>query len=366
MRVSDHRVPPTLIVGTGLIGSSIGLSLRQAGTPVWLSDRNRDAVVAAMQMGAGEDAANGGLDPGLVVVAVPPSGVVDAVLGALRDFPDATVCDVASSKAAIVANVNGAAGSSAARFIGTHPMAGSEVSGPLGARSDLFVDRRWVITPDPRTGEEAIGNARALAEACGSVVIELSAAAHDHAVALTSHLPQVVASALAARLAEAPIGDVIASGQGLRDTTRIADSDPELWADILCTNGKQVAPLLDDLIRDLAEVRDEIGGPVPSRMGRGRLIRLLRRGNEGRSRLPDKHGGAAAQYGRVTVFVADQPGELARLFADAGAAHVNIEDVRIEHSIGRARALVELAVQPDIAGTLREVLGAGGWSVSVD
>lgn len=351
-----------MVIGSGLIGTSIGLALRARGVEVLLEDRTPRAVSAAVERGAGTRA-TGSERPDVVVVAVPPGAVVDVAVKALGRFPEATVCDVASSKKQIIDGVRALSGSDD-RFVGSHPMAGREVSGPGAAEADLFEGRRWVITPTARNPQDRIGQVAAVAEACGALVVRMSAQSHDRAVALTSHTPQLVASVMAAQLAHAPRQDVMVSGQGLRDTTRIADGDPALWTEILASNAAEVGPVLERLISDLAEASLSLRDvPQDGPSARRKLAEVLKRGKRGRDRLPAKHGGLAPKYRTVAVVVADRPGELGRLFDTAGQAGVNLEDVRIEHSVGRPDALVELSVVPDSEQALVTALGAGGWRV---
>lgn len=362
-----------LIVGSGLIGTSLGLALRGLGVDVVLADTDPVALSGSIGRGAGRAASTTDV-PDLVVVAVPPGAVAAVAVAALDRHPQATVMDVASSKAGIVAAV-GERTTAASRFVGTHPMAGREIPGPAGADADLFEDRPWVITPTSSTAAGSVAVAEAVAAACGAIVVQLPAEVHDRAVALTSHAPQLVASTLAAQLAIAPDGDIAISGQGLRDTTRIADSDPRLWTDILASNAAEVAPIVEAVVTDLraaaaalrAEAQRAAALPgtgsdgVPPNLGG--VAELLRRGKAGRDRLPAKHGGAARAYSVVGVVLADKPGQLGRLFAAAGAAGINLEDVHIEHSVGRLNALVELSVLPENHDALVDALRAGGWRV---
>lgn len=387
-RGSEPALPrQVLIIGSGLIGTSLGLALSARGVAVAVTDTDPKVLRESVARGAGRLARDDD-DPDLVVVAVPPSAVVDQVVGALSRYPNAVVIDVASSKTEIVRGVS-ARNTDRARFVGTHPMAGREVAGPAGADADLFEDRPWVITATSQTDPHAVVVADAVARACGAVVMSLSPQAHDRAAALTSHAPQLVASALAAQLAAAPAQDVVIAGQGLRDTTRIADSDPRLWVDILATNATQVVPVIDRVVADLqaaaASLRaasessvdadsgadggsgaatgagSESGSESSPGAGSGEIAALLRRGNLGRARLPAKHGGAAKSYSVVGVVLADEPGQLSRLFAAAGDAGVNLEDVHIDHSVGRLNALVELSVLPENESMLAAALRAGGW-----
>lgn len=351
-------LPPVLIVGTGLIGTSIGLALRQLGGQVWLADADPAAASQASTIGAGDEL-EFGAEPDLIVIAVPPVSVAAVADRYLALFPTATVTDVASVKAAPLAELV-QMGSDLGRFVGGHPMAGREVSGPNAGRADLFQDRLWAVTPTEFTDPSRIDVVKQVATACGAIPIEMDAARHDHAVALTSHTPQILSSVLAGQLVLADADDVALSGQGLRDVTRLAASSPALWTEILAGNATEVAAVIRRLNTELSTLATVLEAyPVDT----GPLIAMLEAGNQGRAALPAKHGGAANPYETVHVVVNDSPGELARLFAAAGAADVNLEDVRIEHTVGRLRAVVELDVAPALAGELRSALESGGWTL---
>ena len=220
-----------LIVGTGLIGTSVGLALQAAGVQVWLDDRDAQACAIAVDRGAGERLSEASR-PDLIVVAVPPLAVAGVVADLLARYPEATITDVCSVKALPLARLR-ATVDDVSRFVGSHPMAGRETSGPGAARADLFEDRMWAITASPDNPAERVADVQWLALTCGALVLALSPAAHDRAVALTSHTPQVLASVLAAQLATADPSDVAVSGQGLRDATRLAASEPGLWSEII-------------------------------------------------------------------------------------------------------------------------------------
>jgi prephenate dehydrogenase len=351
---------PVLVVGTGLIGTSLALALRRREVPVWLEDRDPDALAVAVQRGAGTTHAPEHGEPGLVVVAVPPGVTAAVVSDVLARFPSAVVTDVASVKVPVLAALAGA-GVAAGRYVGGHPMAGREVSGPAAARADLLDDRAWVITPHPAASEEAVAAVQELALAVRALPVLMPAEEHDRAVALVSHAPQVLSSLLAARLLESSETAVSIAGQGLRDMTRIAASDPSLWVEILAANSAKVGDVLaavrDDLDRLLAAlpVADGAGAPV--------LVDALRRGNAGRQRVPGKHGARPAPTVEVPVVVPDAPGELGRLFAAVAAAGVSVEDVRIEHVLGRPTGVVEIAVAQSAAEPLAGALRTGGWEV---
>lgn len=349
-----NTLGPVLVIGTGLIGTSIGQSLQRANIEVWLEDINSSSAWTAAQMGAGVPLEPERI-PSTVVVAVPPRIAGQVMAQASQRFPNATVTDVASVKASVLADAR-AAGGDMTRIVGGHPMAGREIAGAIGARVDLLDDRLWIITPDFETGAEALMQVHRLITACGSYAVEMSPLEHDQAVALVSHAPQLVSSVLAAQLVEAKDEHVRVAGQGLRDMTRIAGSDPQLWDDILSANPGPVAVVLRQLIAGLqnALVSVESGEGISS---------LLEQGNIGRARVPGKHGASAEEFAVVPVMIADRPGELARLFTAAAEADVSIEDVTIEHVLGRPSGLVELAVTTSAAVSLRSALAEGGFDV---
>jgi prephenate dehydrogenase len=357
--VREH--PPTLIVGSGLIGASIGLALRRVGQVPWLADRDPEAVTVAARRGAGQpwpEPASGTSMPavGLVVVAVPPMTTAQVVAAALAEHPEAVVTDVASVKAPVLRALAGNPGLD--RYVGSHPMAGREVSGPGAARADLFDDRPWVISTHPGNTGRALSAVRALVQATRALPIELEPAAHDRAVALISHVPQVVSSLLAAQLVGAPEDAVAIAGQGLRDMTRIAASDPGLWTQILTANRGPIAEVLGGLRADLDMVLAALQGAQP-----GPVTTALLAGNAGRKRVPGKHGTAAEETVVLPVLVSDRPGELSRLFAAVDAAGVNVEDARIEHVLGRPTGVVELSVPARHGPRLANNLRSAGWSV---
>jgi len=192
---------PVLVVGTGLIGTSIALALRARGTQVWLSDRDDQALAVAIERGAGV-LAPPDAQPRLAIVAVPPVAAPTVIIELLRSTVDATVSDVVSTKDRLQREVETFLPdpSIRARYVPGHPMAGREVSGPAAAREDLFQDRVWALTPTAVTDPARLQELIALVESLGAVAVVTTPEEHDRAVALTSHTPQVVASAVAAGL----------------------------------------------------------------------------------------------------------------------------------------------------------------------
>jgi prephenate dehydrogenase len=359
-------VRTALVIGTGLIGTSAALALVGRGVHVHLTDRDPAQARTAAALGAGTTEEPGG-PVDLAVVAVPPAHVAAAVADAQRRGLARGYLDVASVKGGPRRDLE-ALGVDLSRYIGTHPMSGRERSGPLAATADLFEGRPWVLTPDRDTDTEVLNLALELVALCRAVPVVMDADAHDRAVALVSHTPQLLSSMVAARLRGADETAVRLCGQGIRDVTRIAASDPGMWIDILSANPGPVADVLAAVAADLDETVRALralqsADEAKRRDGASGIADVLRRGNAGRERVPGKHGAAPAAYESITVLIGDQPGELARVFADAGRAGVNIEDVRIEHATGQQTGLIQLMVEPMAVPGLTAALRERGWSV---
>lgn len=358
---------PVRVVGTGLLGASVGLGLATRGVEVVLHDPSRTALALARDVGAGRPASPDDEPPVLVVVAAPPDVTADVVLAELAAFPDAVVTDVASVKGYVLDELR-AAGADLTRYVGSHPMAGRERSGPAAAVPDLFVGRPWVVADSGESSATALLAVRALAVDLGAVPVEMEAVEHDAAVAVVSHVPQVVSSLVAARLRGASDQALGLAGQGLRDVTRLAASDPALWTSILAANAEAVRGVLRDLRGDLDVVIEALDraaaatGPETVELGAlATIAQAVADGNTGVARIPGKHGGAPRTYEVVTALVPDTPGELARLLADVGDAGVNLEDLRLEHSAGRPVGMASMWVLPGRSEHLEAELSARGW-----
>lgn len=352
---------PVHIIGTGLIGTSIGLALQRVGWMVTLDDRDLETRAHAVQRGAGTVRTLADPPPQIVVVATPPDETAGALAEASSRWPAATLTDVASVKAHPLREA-ARLGVDTQRLVGGHPMAGRETSGPEGARPDLFDDRVWVVCPTPATDGVRIEVVEHMARACGSISVLMTPERHDEAVALTSHAPQVLSSVLAARLVGVDDDAVAVAGQGFRDMTRIADSDPALWQAILTLNATPIAGVLRDVVMDLSQMVEVLESPSHDD-DRVVVTDVLRKGVEGRGRLPGKHGAKRREYSIVSVMVRDEPGELARLFVAAGELGINLEDVRIEHVLGKPSGLIDLSVKLEVAGALNEGLIDQGFDV---
>jgi len=344
------------VIGTGLIGTSIALALREHAIGVWLADSDPEAARLAVHLGAGEPLPERA-HADVAVIAVPPAAVAATLAAAQARALARCYTDVASVKQLPVAQAR-ARGCDMTSYVPGHPLAGREKHGPAAARADLFLGRTWALCPGPEATEQAIAAVTDLVRACGAVPMRTGAAAHDRWVALVSHAPHLVAAAMAARLESAPPQALDLAGQGLRDVTRIAAGDTALWSQILAANAGPVAEVLAAVAADLAEAARMLADGDPKS-----VATLLDQGQAGVARIPGKHGGEPREFTVVQVVIPDQPGELTRLFDAAGRAGVNIEDVRIEHSPGLLVGVAELSVRPAEAGPLLDALEAGGWPV---
>jgi len=381
-----------VVIGTGLIGTSIALALSEQGVTVWLADHDPAAARLAADLGAGkvlpeplgaaergqgspEAAAPPGGPPraqegpwaDLAVLAVPPAAVAPSLAAAQARRLARWYTDVASVKALPLRQAS-ELGCDLASFVPGHPLSGRERSGPAAARADLFLGRPWVICPGPLTRPEAVAAVAELVRRCRGELVRADADEHDHWVALVSHAPHVVAAAMAAQLTDAPGGALGLAGQGLRDVTRIAAGDSGLWTQILAANATPVARVLADVAADLAAVAEalaETGAPpqAAEHPSVKLLAGLLEEGSAGVARIPGKRGTPARDNAVVQVVIPDRPGELARLFQVAGESGVNIEDIGIEHSPGLPVGVAELTVRPDAVARLTQALAAAGWPV---
>ncbi|GAA1970741.1 prephenate dehydrogenase [Kitasatospora viridis] len=293
-RVDRRPLRTAAVVGTGLIGTSVGLALSARGVTTYLLDRDPEVAREAAALGAGR-AARPPHPVDLAVLAMPPSAIPSALIEYQRSGLAHYFTDVGSVKLP-PQRTAATAGADLRGYVGGHPMAGAERSGPSAARADLFHGRTWVLTPSARTDPAAVARASELIRLCGAELLLMDAAEHDRTVALTSHAPHLLASLIAGRLADTDPARLRLAGAGLRDTTRIALGDPDLWTDILRSNAAPVAEVLREVADELAvavAALDWLAGPDPAQQLRGEreLHHLLSLGVAGRERLP----AAAAQ-----------------------------------------------------------------------
>jgi prephenate dehydrogenase len=354
-------MPSLLVVGTGLMGTSIGLAATAAGYDVRLDELDAHRLAMAEAVGAGHRWAPGERVD-LAVVATTPAAVAPMIARLLHDDAAGVVthvCSVQSKPEDDLESLDGLDG----RFCGSHPVAGGERSGPGTATSTLFEGRPWLVCPTPVSTPSSVATVARLAADCGADVVEMSAAEHDRLLAVLSHLPQLVASALAATLTGLPDPQVALAGTGVRDTTRLADSSPGLWAEIVSANPAAVTSALQAFLSPLLELRDTLATADPTAVTAA-VSQLVADGQAGRGRLTGKHGQQPVVWATVSVGVRDRAGQLAQLLADAATTGVNVEDIRVDHAPGAPTGIVELSVSPDGADRLHRGLSSRGWTAT--
>jgi prephenate dehydrogenase len=347
------------IVGSGLIGTSIGLALRRVGVEVLLRDTDPEQVKLAEALGAG--ALWQGEHVEHTVVAVPPHAVAVELGAVQRSGVTDTASDVASVKSRPIAEAV-VGGCDLSGWCPAHPIAGRERGGAASAQADLFAERTWVLCPTPHTSGAAVAATEALARACGAVPVRATPDRHDEAMAALSHLPQVVSSLLAAATPGLPPDALALAGQGFRDATRLAESDPALWSSILEGNRGPVAAQARRVAAELAALADALDHASEGSVGKV-VTDIMERGRSGRALLPSKPGRAAAgAWGWVGVVLDDRPGQLAALLTLIGGWRVNLEDIGpFEHNLRAPAGVVELAVAPEVAPGLVDRLNTSGW-----
>lgn len=345
--------PSVHIIGTGLIGTSLALALVNKGCTVTGEDLNPEHAQIARNIGLNiPEVAS---EPEVVFVCVPPAQAAEVIAQASRRFPGATISDVTSVKGSVIrAAIE--LGADTTRMVSAHPMAGREVSGPRSARADLFEDRSWVITPLRDTDGARLEQMRALVELLDGTLVEMAAEDHDRVVALVSHTPQILASLLAGQLVDRDPRELAISGAALTDMIRIAGSDPQLWQEILLANSGEVVQVIDSVLESLVDLRESI-----AQRDAARVEAVIRRGNIGKSHVPGKHGGVPVPFETLNVMITDKPGALAELFTAVGDLEVNLEDVRIEHVMGKPSGIVQLFVGQGQASVLEAGLVAKGF-----
>lgn len=353
-RVAGNRAA---VIGTGLIGGSIGMGLRARGWHVTGWDQNGARAARAVELGALDEI---GPPPAgaLVFVATPVGGIVAAVTAALEAAGSGgVVTDVGSVKASVTGAVDDA------RFVGGHPMAGSEQEGVDGSDGSLFTGATWVLTPTPQTDPSAYARVHAAVAALGADVVAVPPARHDALVALVSHVPHLTAAslmALAAEGAEEHAALLRLAAGGFRDMTRVAAGHPGIWPDICAENADAIVATLDQLVGRLAAVRDVVAG-----RDRERLLGLLETARAARRNLPARAAGRAEELVEVRVPVPDREGVLAEVTTLAAELSVNIWDIEIAHSAEGDRGVLLMVIDASVADLVRGALLARGFHPSV-
>lgn len=341
------------IVGAGLIGTSIALALRATGVKVTLCDSDSRAQSLARDLMGERNGDDAGVED-LCIIATPPDVIAEVIRSESIRNSRLKVMDISSIKTKPLQDVS-RIGFDLALFAPTHPMAGREVSGPQSARGDLFQGRPWILCLEG-VDSQLSQMVRDVVSRCGAISLDRTVGEHDQAVALVSHLPQMVASLLASQLMAGQGSELELAGAGLRDTTRIADSDAALWAQILAGNSVALRPLLISLQNDLSRAIENLEDPAS-------MAQLIADGQRGRAVIPGKHGGQARNYTYLDIVIDDKPGQLAAIIEACAAAKVNIEDLAIEHTPGQETGLITLAFSPEDSAVVSAHLEKEGWKV---
>ena len=342
------------VVGAGLIGTSMALGLKGAGYQIAIEDEDpRAEEIAQSLIGqVGE-----GPNPEVVVIATPISSISTLVKGFATRYPQAIVMDIGGLKSEVVAEIEQFPDISS-RFCATHPMAGREISGALAARGDLFEGRIWIYTPTINSSELAIASALEIINALGGKKVILSAKEHDQAIAGISHLPQIMSSLLSATLIDISDRDIGLAGQGLKDVSRLAASNSELWSELLHANSSAVVEFLNILSKHLEDLSTSLQNDDLRK-----TQEILALGRENHARIPGKHGGKKRDYWYLPIIIADKPGQLAKIFDACALVAANVEDLTIEHTPGQDSGLVTLALSKVDSEKVFAQLIKDGWRV---
>lgn len=342
------------VVGAGLIGTSIALAAKELGYEVTLEDVDPRVELLAQDLIKNHVRPETSADNLLVVVAVPPLVTGQLVVQALELYPLSTVMDVASSKTNVLLEVESLS-EEIDRFVPSHPIAGREIGGPRAAQSDLFAGRAWVITPSVEADRQRVERVSRFVSRLGATVYSMSPKEHDELFARISHLPQLISSALASLLKseERPIQ---VAGQGLRDVTRLAESDSSLWSEIVQSNRIEVMNALilyRDVIDHLVENLEK--GDFQS------IVKIMDDGRLGRQKISGKHGSQPRKYAIFHIVIDDRPGVLGQLFSLMAEHEINVEDLNIEHSPNQETGLISIAVSPEQKSITSSALTNGKW-----
>lgn len=352
------------VVGTGLIGASVGLGARSFGIDDvrgWDADptvlaaaEERGALDAAPSLGAALDGAD------LAVVAVPVSALPAAVSEVLAQASEAcTVTDVGSTKGAVCVAAGGDA-----RFVGGHPICGAETRGPGRATAEIFDGATWFLTPLATTAPERFRLVHGLVVALGARPVAIDPGAHDRLVAMTSHVPHVLANVLLNQTGSGRIDGhdpLQAAGGSLRDMTRIGGSNPRVWVDIFLDNREAVAAALSEHRRRVEQVERALADGDA-----GYLARWIGEASGHRRRMLESAFADPGALQRLRVHIPDRPGVLAGIFQALGAERINVEDFEMDHlSTDRGGTLAILVGGEGEADRAVQLLESQGYGVVV-
>jgi prephenate dehydrogenase len=344
------------VVGLGLIGASVALALKSTGWSVTGVDSDPSTVTLAIDGGVIIDTE---LSPNvdLAVIATPAGAVARLASEVLAQLvnPAVIVTDVAGVKGSIVAQL------ADERFLGGHPMAGSELRGLSGARAELFQGTTWVLTPTDRTSPATYSTLHGILREIGANVVAISADDHDRLVAIASHVPHLLAGSLmneASQVAEEDAVLLQLAAGGFRDMTRIAAGDPGIWPDILFENRDAVVQSLEALEGRLQTLRAALLNDE-----RDVILESLLSAASARRQLPGR-ALSTEDLAYLRVKVSDEPGVLARVTRSASDLAVNIYDIEIAHGIEGIGGTLLLAVDAQQSQMFGDALSALGFQVA--
>jgi len=338
-------MPTVAIIGTGLIGASVGLALKDQGWTTIGWDPSPDALERATERNATDSAASSvseaihGVD--LVVLA----GPLEANLATLREMKtEALVTDVTSVKVPLVE-----AAPVGLRFVGGHPMAGREHAGPGAASPALFRGAPWVICDD-QVADSDLEELVAVVTSVGANPVVMSAQRHDKVVAGVSHLPHLLAVALVNTISDNRDAEELVSGS-FRDLTRVASAESSWWPEVLTSNADAVTGAIDDLVASLTDLRERVAA--------GDREALTTRLESARSR----RGAMAPPVALVQVILQDRPGEIAAVGHALQTSKVDVRDLQLRHAVHGGGGILTLSVRPGEMETLKAALAGEGFEV---
>jgi prephenate dehydrogenase len=350
------------VIGTGLMGASVALAARGRGDDVRGWDPDPDALAAAARRDALEPAdalEEATRDAELVVVAAPIAQLPQSVASVLAASTDATVTDVGSTKSSVVAAAQGSP-----RFIGGHPICGSESRGADNANASLFEGATWFLTPDAHTDPARHRLVHGFVSDLGATPVAIDAEAHDRLVAMTSHVPHVLANIVANQTGEARVEGhepLAHAGGSLRDMTRIAGANPRIWVDIFLDNADAIRSALAEHRRRIEQVETAL-----DQGDAGFLARWIGEAAGNRRRMLEREYPDPGALHRLRVHIPDRPGVLAGITQALGAERINIEDFELHHmSPERGGTLHVLVAGEGEAQRAAELLERQGYSVVV-
>jgi len=350
------------VIGAGLIGTSIALGLKSAGYVLTIEDEDISAEEIAQDLigqNRGFDLAEGSDEviPELIIIATPILAVPNLVREAAERYSAARVIDIGGLKSDVVREVEKFP-EIAKRFCSTHPMAGREISGALAARGDLFEGRIWIYTPLSGTESRTVDSALEVITALGAIPVLRGAVEHDRIIAGISHMPQVASSLLSATLKDMSVEDLGLAGTGLRDVSRLAASNPDLWAELLHANRASLLPFLEEFTNILNDLSTSLQNDDLRK-----THEILEAARVNHRRIPGKHGGKKRDYWYLPIIIDDRPGQLAAIFDACNEVAANVEDLSIEHTPGQESGLVTLALSKVDAMKVFDHLLNAGWKV---